>query len=253
MKTTVLLTSGCVMVSMLLAQTGCGEAPKSDLQKDMVRLDQVYIPALALTSQRKVVPAQKTMSLLNARWKAFKETHSNPQASDAQWPADFDRIDRLIAKAESIVTTGQNLMQAHETLEGVRTTLLKLRRRNGIDYFVDYLTDFHGPMEAIVLSAKGKTEADLTQAEVEKIRTLLSQATALWHELTAAHFDTTLFEFDAPRLKKMRQYQEAETSALARLQQALNNGNNSATLSAAIALKPNFAKLFMLFGDFKKT
>jgi hypothetical protein len=38
--------------------------------------------------------------------------------------------------------------QAHEALEPVRVELMKVRQHQGLDYFVDWLTAFHEPIEA---------------------------------------------------------------------------------------------------------
>lgn len=63
--------------------------------------------------------------------------------------------------------------------------------RNGIDYFIDRLTAFHEPMEAIVLAAKDKTGDTLTDADIALIRKRMPQAEQAWQRVAAAKLDAS--------------------------------------------------------------
>lgn len=221
------------------------------LLADMVTLDRAYIAALAVTSLEKVEPSQKSMAILIPTWAAFQAKYIAANPTDAQWRPDFDAVSGMIGRADEIVQTGTGLVAAHDELEGVRITLMELRERNGLPYFVDHLTRYHEPMEAIVLAAKGKTPETLSAADLETIRTNLPQAQAIWADVAAAPFDPALFGFAPERQAAMQTQLGAETQALTQLQAALDAGDSVAIIQKSVALKGIFAPIFMMFGDFE--
>ena len=97
----------------------------------------------------------------------------------------------MVNDAVKIVVSERKVTDAHEALEHVREVLMKLRQRNGIDYFIDRLTAFHEPMEAIVLAAKDKTGDTLTDADIALIRKRMPQAEQAWQRVAAAKLDAS--------------------------------------------------------------
>ena len=227
--------------------------PPTYLLADMVTLDRAYIAALALTSQEKLEPSQRSMAILVPTWAAFQAKYVGANPADPQWRPDFDAVDGMIARADEIVRTNSGLVAAHDELEGVRITLMELRERNGLPYFVDHLTRYHEPMEAIVLAAKGKTPETLTAADLDVIRGHLPEAHAIWADVVAAPFDATLFGFGAEKHAALQKQVSMEANALAQLQAALDAGDTPAIIQRSMALKGVFAPLFMMFADFEMT
>ena len=224
---------------------------KDDLRQDMVRLDKVYIAALALSSQGKTAETRKAMADLTRSWRGFDERYRAGNPSDAQWAKDFDAVTHHIDEASAIAASDRKVTDAHEALEEVRIVLWRLRERNGVEYFIDRLTAFHEPMEGIVLAAKDKSGMQLTDADLAKIRTLLPQAEALWRRAMDTPFDATTYQLDAAGYAKARHLMQQEQQALATLGGALASGDRERIAKAAVAIKPNFAALFMTFADFK--
>jgi hypothetical protein len=244
------LTIGTTVLAIVLAvvSAGCSQA---DLIKDMAGLDRAYIPALSLTSAGNVPMSQKAMRVLTDTWQAFKAKYAD-YSFDDHWTADFAYVDGQIRQAAAIVATGRNVIEAHETLEGVRERLLETRHRLGIDYYVDYLTVFHGPMENIFLPTKDKTPATLSEAELTKIRAALPAAKTAWSKVESARFDNNVFALSDQKLAEWREARRAEADALNAVEAALQSGDKGALIKAATALRGNFAKLFTLFGDFER-
>lgn len=222
------------------------------LEKDMAALDKVYIPALALTSQGNKAAAERAMRLMLAEWAVFKKNHLSDFNKNKADKNDLAIIDQMISDAERMVSLNGKLNEAHETLEGVRNTFLQIRKRNHIDYYIDYTTRFHEPMEAIVLAAKGKTAETLTDAMLSKIKVDFATAEQEWRNLQKASFDPVLFSFSAEKDAQRRNYIKAQAEALGKLKQALESGDKRAIIKAAMAIKPNFVSLFLMFGDFEK-
>jgi len=223
---------------------------KDDLRQDMVGLDKVYIAALALSSQGKTTETRKAMADLTRRWRGFDDRYRAGNPSDAQWAKDFDAVSHHIDQAAAIAASDRKVTDAHEALEEVRIVLWRLRERNGMEYFIDRLTAFHEPMEGIVLAAKDKSGTQLTDADLAKIRTLLPQAEALWHRTMDAPFDAATYQLDTPAYAKARHLMQQEQETLATLSGALASGDRARIAKAAVAIKPNFAALFMTFADF---
>jgi hypothetical protein len=221
----------------------------ADIVTDSAVLDKAYIPALAVTSQNDAEKSKAAMARLNRSWVTFSTAYRQYKPADDGWRIGFSEIDTWIAKADGIVVGGKNLTDAHNALEPVRVILMQLRRRNGIDYFVDYQTAFHEPMEDIVLTAKGKTPETMTQQDIHTIRSLLPALQARWDALQKAKFDPQDFGFDNARTAKLKRLMETQSDAIAALKKALAAPDKAAIIQSAAAIKPPFAQMFMLFGE----
>lgn len=223
----------------------------TDIRHDMVKLDKVYIAALALTSQGKVEESRKVVSALQKEWQEFARRHENANTRDAKWKSDFGQVSTMVDDAVKIVASGRKVTEAHEALEHVRDVLMKLRQRNRIDYFIDGLTAFHEPMEAIVLAAKDKTGDTLTEVDIARIRNRLPLAEKAWAGVSSAKLDPADYELTPAQADDARKLLALEKATLTTLKEALASGDKSRIAQAAVAIKPNFAKLFMTFGDFR--
>jgi hypothetical protein len=225
-------------------------AALADIASDSAVFDKAYIPALALSGQNEPEKTRAAMDQLKAAWGVYAGAHRQYKPADATWGKGFADIDSAIAKADAIVTSGANMSQAHDALEPVRIILMQLRRKNGIDYFVDYQTAFHEPMEAIALTVKGKTPQTLTAQDIDSIRKHIPTLDARWSALQNARFEPQPFGFDSARSAKLQQLIAAETQAIAALKKALAQPDKAALIQRAAAIKPPFAQMFMLFGAF---
>jgi soluble cytochrome b562 len=223
----------------------------NDIRRDMVKLDKVYIAALALTSQGKVVESRKVVGALQKEWQVFSGRHYTANPADSKWKQDFDHVTGMVDEAAKIVASERNVTDAHEALEPVRQVMMTLRQRNRMDYFIDSLTAFHEQMEGIVLAAKDKTGATLTEADIAGIRKALPQAEQSWQRVTAAKFDADDYLLSPAQAEDARTLMALERTSLTTLSDALAAGDKTRIAQAAVGIKPHFAKLFMIFGDFK--
>jgi len=222
------------------------------LLQDMAHFDQLYIPALRYTSLEQQTESAKYLQLLLEYWAHFKVRYYDFNPQDPQWQADLDSIQYLITQAKRVVDSGKNLLSAHQDyLEKIRLVFMELRTRNHInDYFIDHLTRFHKPMETIVLAAKNKTPADFTAQDLSVIKNTLPEALETFQAIKEAPLDKSIFGFNEDKHKVIRKLIADEDQALINLQNALQTGNTQQIISAALNIKPGFAKLFMQFGNF---
>lgn len=239
-----------VICSFAVGVAGSVVWAASSTQREMVALDKIYIVALAATNQGDREMSEKSMKMLATQWQSFKKKNLRAFNRDKKAGADFAAIGKMIDTAARIVKQNGNLNDAHESLEGVRITLMHLRKRNSIDYYIDHLTKFHEPMETAVLLAKSKTPETLSSEDIRMIKDLLVQSRQDWEMIKNADFDRILFSFSAEKDARRKEYIEAETKALHSLTQVLEGEDKAAIIKATMAIKPNFAKLFVLFGDF---
>ena len=151
---------------LVLSLLGTARIAHANIVADSAALDKAYIPALALTNQNEPEKSKAAMAKLKDAWRVYAATYRAAKPSDRTWRQGFADIDSWLAQADATVTTGTRLADAHDTLEYVRVTLMQLRQKNGIDYFLDHQTAFHEPMEEIVLTVKGKALDTLTPKDV---------------------------------------------------------------------------------------
>lgn len=225
-------------------------APADDpaLREAMVKFDRAYVAALVLTNREEADPSKAAMAALQERWNAFRDAWAGARPEDPQWKADFDRAGAAIDAARAAADAG-DLRKAHEQLESVRTIFRDLRRRHEIFYALDPLTDFHAAMESLVKAVQGKTAETLTDEDVAALRKRNEEARTYWVVVRDEPADEDLFGFDAQKRAARRESIAEETLALGELEKALDAANKAAILERASALKPPFARLFMLYGD----
>jgi hypothetical protein len=242
-----------IKVLLILLGTLITISARADMVADSATFDKAYIPALALTSQNALNQSRAAMAQLNQAWQDFSKMHRNDFIKDSAWKKGFNEIADWIRQADKIVNQGGNLADAHNTLEHVRVTLMHLRKQHKIDYYLDYQTDFHEPMEEVVLTARGKTPATLSEQDLEKIRTILPELEARWNAVLNAKFNPDVFGFSHAHAAKTTHYIELESEAISALKQALAGDDKAAVIQHAVAIKQPFSKLYMMFGTLSRS
>ena len=228
-------------------------AAHADMVTDSAAFDKAYIPALALTSQGDAEKSKTAMVRLNQAWRDFSNAHRKDHPGDDAWQQGFSEIDKWILEADANVAHEDKLMDAHNVLEHVRVILMQQRQKHGIDYFLDYQTAYHEPMERIVLVAKGKTPATLTEQDIDKIRNAIPELEKRWNAVRNARYDPGNLGLSRARNAEVKRSIELETESIAGLKQALAGSDKSAMIQHAVAIKPPFAQLYMLFGEFSQS
>jgi hypothetical protein len=252
MHSRLLYSSSRFFLAAALVMTSASRAWAVDaeaLQDDFARFDRAYVPALALTKMGTPEASRNAMGRLKIAWREFLAENGQAMPDDGQWRADLAQVGRAIKSAEEHLVEGQQL-EAHEALEAIREILLETRRRNGIAYYMDYLTDFHTTMEEIVLPLTEATPGELTPAGIAELRSLTQTAIQQWEKVKSAPIQWSRFGFDEKKAAQRQQLLKAETKALAELKSALGGTDQARIIATGKAIKPFFAKSFMLFGSF---
>ena len=220
--------------------------------KDMVALDKAYIPPLFLTSQGKVEESKLAMKFMKEEWTIFKQKYYSAQPNDAQWKKDMDKAEKLIMTADKIVASGENLRNAHGDLEEAGGILKDARQRDKIEYFPDYLTEFHDIMEEIFEPAANWKPETMSEKDIQTIQKVLSDGLRAWDVTKKAKFIPELYGFSSEKVQKMRNLHKAEEDALLALREAIKKGDKAEIIKQALSLKPKYASIYLLFGDFER-
>lgn len=235
----------------LVLLAGCMPAMATGhVHRDMVDLDRAYIPALVTTSQGDLEQSRKALLVLRRRWNDFRFVWLAGYPEHPVWKEGLEQVETQLANAESLAAKPASLPKAHEELEVIRYIFLRLRSELGLDYFLDHLTRFHASMENILLSAKKRRPETLREKEVKVIHEYWSQARELWLAVMEAEFDVQRYRLGEEKRWRLNRLRLLEAERLMALQAALEQQDKPAVYQASLALKPPFAELFMMFGDF---
>lgn len=246
MKSIVAKSLLCVLAFLLLPWA----ASAAGLKEDMVALDRAFVPAYGVLNRTPPQPedAKRAMEALNMQWAGFRQKYMAAQGGDPQWPSDMAKIDRMMAAASRIVDSGQELPKARDELKGMRMTFLDMRQRLNMPYLLDDVVRFHDPMEAIHLTARGKTGEQLTDADIARITALFNEAEQRWAKVQSAAGDS-VFAPTAERREALGKLLASETRAVDALRQALAAGDREAIAKSAQGLRGPFTALHSSFGE----
>jgi hypothetical protein len=245
MKSVLTFALRCLLLLMLFPLTSSA----ADLREDMVALDRTFVPAYGVLNRTPAEPenAKSAMEALNTQWASFRQKYMATQGGDTQWPSDMAKIDRMMVAASRIVDTGADFPKARDELKGMRQTFLDMRQRLNMPYLLDDVIRFHDPMEAIHLTARGKTGEQLSDADVARISALFSEAEQRWAKVRSATVDS-VFAPTAERGEALNKLMGNESRAVDVLKQALAAGDREAIAKSAQGLRGPFTALHSSFG-----
>jgi len=224
-----------------------------------IALDAVYIPALSLTNAKPgdnaaADKARAAVQRLDTAWPALraalvKDLSGKTPAQAAAARKTLARVDQVLAESRKAVAAG-NPAAAHDALEEVRIALMTLRQAQGVDYFMDRLTAFHEPMEALALAGSSLRPQEVTPAKRAELEKTYGVARALWRRVEQNLPDPQMYQLGAAQRTQFTKGMSDVTQALTRLSDALRGGDDGQLLKAAAAVKPPFSRTFTAFGRY---
>ncbi|NIM05856.1 MAG: hypothetical protein GTO55_06355 [Armatimonadetes bacterium] len=242
-----------LLISVLLILTlwtaGCR---RPDIIKGMTDFDRAYIPAFFFTEIEELEHSKQAMEFLNAEWESLKAKYPKEMESDPEWERDALRIEQMMVSANRILDTTENFEDAHEALEYIRGILFEFRRRNGIDYYLDHLNEFHEVMGDFVWILEYRTPETLNVDDTTWIEGRVEEAVNLWGEFRRAEFDPSAFGLSVKKKALLRAQTKLEADALEALTQAIRRKDKEAIFAATEAVKQHFQAVYLLFGDFER-
>lgn len=243
-KTRSIFLSFCLMFLL----SGIAIAKNNQLQDDMVALERVYISALALTSAKSPF-ADNAMVAYETEWAYFIGEYKYYQTGYRKWISYFNAVDGLISHARTLINEDE-LLEAHEVLEAIRTTMEDFRGQNGFPRFIaDDFTAFHSIMGEIIGIA-GKEFDDHT---LDIFGELYIEASQAW--VKVENNPVVLYEWyfmDENEVNTYNDFITFERDALDNFKDALSSGTEAAVKQAAFGLKPNQAKAYLMLSTLPK-
>ena len=239
-----------LMIFSLLLTAPIFASEQSDLLQAMAEFDKNYIPGLALTNQGKQSQSVRAIRRLRTDWAQFKISYQDGYGADSQdWQQDVQAIEVQITKAQNQINM-KELAEAHESLERVRYIFLDMRQRNGIEYYMDYLTGFHEPMEEIVILAAHAENRNPESVKLDILK-LMEPLLSSWNDVINAEPPFELFDVPEQKRTLIREFIKDETEALSQLESALQHKGVPDIVNAAKRIKPPFVRLYLSFGNFE--
>ena len=164
------------------------------LVKDMVVLDKAYIPALMLTKEGDVSRAQAAVDRLADSWATFQSKWKS--TVNQEWRAGFERIDELVAESTKRVAAAQDLKRAHAVLDEIRHILARLRKEEGISYFVDFVTSVEDALDEVVRTVGQDKHKPMTSDELDVAEKGLLLAQKRWEVVASTRLDKIVYRID---------------------------------------------------------
>jgi hypothetical protein len=254
MKRIAVMTGFTLFLFLLSSPAACAQSEtlsQTEHLQTFAKFDEVYIPALALTKQEQAKPSRAAYRRLAERWKQVQPALTEALAGDAKWAGELKSIDEIMQVSGRQIKAGQ-FAEAHETLEAVRDLMMEARRRQGVHYPLDSLSDFHSTMEEIVKPAMLWTPAKVSKDDLASLPELVAVADEKWSVAENTDFNLDDFQIGQAKAKQLRPLIAQVRKAIGELQAALEAQDKQAIIQAARGLKPPFAKTYMFFGDFPK-
>jgi len=236
-----ILPVACLVLASLLF--GCNE---QEVLHDMARFDRAYVPALVLTGTKDTT-GQSVLAVKRLRqdWDLLSAKYRQLfVAGDAT-----GKVSGIIERADLLITTG-DFEGAHRELQSISGILKDARKESGIDYYMDYLSQFSTTISKPVSAVMGKEPEDITGSDVESIAVMLPKARAQWNAVSNARFDRKPFLFDKQTERALMEAVAAETKAIENLDAAIRSGNRKLIARHSVLLREGFLRIFRMFGNF---
>lgn len=233
----------------LLLSAGPGLAADAML-KDFVSFDRAFITVFVQTGEKKRDPAKKGFEIVKSTWAGFKKRHYKAWPKDANWKQDLDTVELKIQEAERVILGEGDLADAHAILESIRFALMNLRKRNGIGYYLDHLTEFHEHMEAILHTTSGKDAGSFTDNDQNLVARECGDAVTVWGRIQSLPFEKELFGFGDREEALANELMKGESQALRNLQNAVDGKNMVLIIKSAGEIRPCYELFYKMFGQF---
>lgn len=232
-----------VVVIALLLASGCKE---DVVQYDMARFDRSYIPALLMTGSHD----SSGQSIM-----AVKRLKQDWILLEAKYPQLFSHggeasaIGDIIGRSDMMITTGE-YEKAHQELEKIRGSMYRTRKKYSIDYYLDYLTEFHFSMEKMLAIVNDKSIENITESDLVKMKAILPVLKAQWKSLEAAPFERTSFRFTQDSEKVLKREIAGQARNIEVLDAAFLSHNKKLIVMNAMKIKSAYVFIISMFGDF---
>lgn len=244
-----------ILLAFAFFLSSCATTAKRDtasVVKTMIRFDQAFIPALAMTSKGDPEGSEKAMNILLSEWSVLKPELSAFFPNDKVVQDNITTVDRIIHDAAGKLTGGAELLEVHEILEMVKKPFVEIRAEKHISYYPDLLDAYHTVMEEILSITAGKSVSDITPQNMKMINDLAVKGVDQWTVIKRAGFDSELFGFNENKTANLMKSVKSGREEGIKFVSIVESGNIGAMLTEAATLKSYYTKVYLQFGNFAR-
>ena len=239
-----------VIAGLLITGLAAQGFAAPSLVSEMAALDQVLIPVASLSNQGKAEATKAALIRLQSQWAIFFTSAQDAFPGDREWTKGLVTVKDTIAEAAQAAQEG-NLPKVHEVLEGVRITFEELREKRNIDYYLDGFSKYRGVRDKTIAVLTGKKAADLTDADIQFVSSMVPTLKSTWASVQAANLDAELFRFDPAKMAEIRSAMDSVRKDIEKLESVAPGGTRDQVFEALARLKPSLTKAFLMFGKFQ--
>ncbi len=215
------------------------------IQKSMVQFDQAFLPVYRYAHEGKMSEAKEAIFYLEFRWQQLRNQHEFAR-QDTDWRSAFSKTDKALGSAYYAIDAN-NAPRALEQLEAAKESLIALRERYRIDYYLDYLFDFQHTARLVTGTSADQMLCRMGWGEIED---MAQTATDAWRDVQHQPVDAALYELNPEKLMQLKENMQHVAQALDDMNQALEGADRAELAAACQKLEPAFLQVLWAFGSF---
>ena len=183
---------------LLLLTSGCG---LFEIPKEMLQLDQRYIPVWLSVEQSDMVMAAQHFEDLEKQWSLFETQYASVLASSEDHLEIFRLLNQWLEEAKGCIRKGEVLC-SRVKLDQFKFELQEMRRLWEFDYTLDYVWEFESSISQFVEIA---ADEKLQLLEWSEFMPFLKAMNESWLYLYDHNIDVDFLEWNTERVTQYQQ------------------------------------------------
>lgn len=218
------------------------------LKKGMVHFEEAFIPTWYYSLKSDSEQARKSVFYLAFEWNQFHNRFAKQYPENPQWEETFDRVSGWLGDAYTAIDDNC-FDEAYNQLDHARYELMELRRRNGVDYYLDYLYDYEIELVAVLEVAN---DPMLCLLEWKEFAYMVEEMNRYWTLADQQAFPNRIFNWSKEDIALMQLQKGTIQQQLEAFNEAMEGADQCKIIEAGGPLLTSYLELIILFGNFKQ-
>lgn len=216
-----------------------------DIQKDMVRFDQAYIPLWLYVHQGDMTKAKSSVFVMEFHWQRLRSKYENA-VEEEDWTETFRRVNDWLGDAYFAIDANRPHMASNQ-LDHARYEMQYLRGRYRIPYYLDHIYDLQDEVYGLIEIADDRALCMMAWPEIEVLATSALQH---WRNHKDEPLNAELYGLDAADMQLLKSRQAQMEKALEDFQAIVETAEREAMAAESSELEDAFIQLLSVFGKF---